>query len=132
VFQWAAAVVQSAVALSEMSSYAELSIAAKIQAATAAVSSFAGVNKVVCCCQWSWFCCLLNRLLQMSHPTIAIYENIKRLAELSIAALRQAAVAAASAFAVVTKADAVVFLTYCYKCLILHLQFIKTLNITQN
>jgi hypothetical protein len=51
VFQWAAAVVQSAVALSEMSSYAELSIAAKIQAATAAVSFFAGVNKVVCCCQ---------------------------------------------------------------------------------
>ncbi len=68
----------------------------------------------------------------MSHPTIAIYENIKRLAELSIAAMRQAAIAAASAFAAVTEADAVVFLTYCHKCLILHLQFINIINVTQN
>jgi hypothetical protein len=33
----------------------------------------------------------------------------------------QAAIAAASAFAANAKAVAVVFLAYCYKCLILHL-----------
>jgi hypothetical protein len=53
-------------------------------------------------------------------------------AELSIAAMIQAAIVAALAFATVTEADTVVFFMYSYECLILHLQFIKILSDTQN
>ncbi len=57
----------------------------------------------------------------MSHVTITIYKNIKRFAKLSIAAMIQAVIAAASAFSTVAEADTVVFFMYSYKCLFLHL-----------
>ncbi len=68
----------------------------------------------------------------MSHLTITVYKNIKSFSELSIAAMIQAVIAAASAFSTVAEDDAVVFLMDSYKCIILLLQFIKILSDTQN
>ncbi len=72
-----------------------------IQAAIATASAFAADAKAVAVV-------FFNGQLQMSYFTFVIYKNTKHYTELSIAAMIQAANAAASAFAADGKADAVV------------------------